>query len=75
MDFLRCSLRVKNFYKTQHALQTVAFNLQVRAAYKARPKVRMSVWEAMELLEKLVDDSDPDVSFTTCPLEFAMRRC
>jgi hypothetical protein len=42
--------------------QTVAYNIQARVDFKSRPRVRMSVWEAIEKLNTLVDDSDPDVS-------------
>jgi inositol oxygenase len=41
--------------------QTVDFNLEARAAFKERQRVYMSVWEAMELLNTFVDESDPDV--------------
>lgn len=42
--------------------QTMAFNIKARVDFKNRERVRMSVWEAMELLNTLVDESDPDVS-------------
>jgi len=54
--------RVKNFYKEQHEKQTVEFNLNARANFKKSVRARMGVWEAMELLNTLVDDSDPDTS-------------
>ncbi|TDL25296.1 DUF706-domain-containing protein [Rickenella mellea] len=54
--------RVKAFYKEQHEKQTVAFNLKVREDFKKRVRARMGIWEAMELLNTLVDDSDPDTS-------------
>lgn len=41
--------------------QTVEFNLKARAAFLDRKRVTMSVWEAMELLNTLIDESDPDV--------------
>lgn len=41
--------------------QTVEFNLKARAAFRSRKRVRMSVWQAIELLNTLVDESDPDV--------------
>jgi hypothetical protein len=44
------------------AKQTVYFNLQARLYFDTRKHVRMSVWEAIELLNNLVDESDPDVS-------------
>jgi hypothetical protein len=42
--------------------QTLKFNIDVRVKFKNRKKVRMSVWQAIEMLNTLVDDSDPDVS-------------
>lgn len=54
--------RVKKFYKEQHEKQTVEFNLNIRANFKKTVRARMGVWEAMELLNTLVDDSDPDTS-------------
>ena len=42
--------------------QTMAFNLQARAGFKNHKRVRMGIWEAIELLNTLVDESDPDVS-------------
>jgi hypothetical protein len=43
--------------------QTVAFNIQARVDFKSKKRARMSVWEAMELLNTLIDESDPDVRF------------
>ncbi|GJE85388.1 myo-inositol oxygenase [Phanerochaete sordida] len=54
--------RVKSFYREQHEKQTVEFNINVRAAFKKTVRARMGIWEAMELLNTLVDESDPDTS-------------
>ncbi|KAH9885183.1 DUF706-domain-containing protein [Xylariomycetidae sp. FL2044] len=54
--------RVKNFYKEQHTKQTVAYNLKVRNHLKTRPKEEMTVWEAIEKLNTMIDESDPDTS-------------
>jgi inositol oxygenase len=54
--------RVKSFYLEQHTKQTVAYNLQARVAFKARTRANMTIWEAMEKLSTLVDESDPDTS-------------
>jgi len=59
-DYENACDRVKNFYKEQHEKQTVAFNIKARVDFKNRVKRRMSVWEAMELLDTLIDESDPD---------------
>ncbi|CAL1698972.1 unnamed protein product [Somion occarium] len=54
--------RVKNFYKEQHEKQTMEFNLKIRANFKKTVRARMGIWEAVEMLDTLVDDSDPDTS-------------
>jgi hypothetical protein len=36
-----------------------------RIDFKTKKRARMSVWEAIELLDTLVDESDPDVSVVT----------
>ncbi len=41
--------------------QTVAFNIKARVDFKTRKRAHMGVWEAMEYLNTLVDESDPDV--------------
>ncbi|KAL0960263.1 hypothetical protein HGRIS_011893 [Hohenbuehelia grisea] len=54
--------RVKAFYREQHEKQTMAYNIKARVDFKNRKRVRMSVWEAMEMLNTLIDESDPDTS-------------
>ncbi|KZV79438.1 myo-inositol oxygenase [Exidia glandulosa HHB12029] len=56
--------RVKNFYREQHEKQTVEFNLKVRSEFKKTKRARMGVWEAIELLNTLVDESDPDTELS-----------
>ncbi|KAI0063850.1 DUF706-domain-containing protein [Artomyces pyxidatus] len=56
--------RVKNFYKEQHEKQTVEYNIQARVDFKSKVRARMSVWEAMEMLNTLVDESDPDTDLS-----------
>ncbi|KAI0353854.1 myo-inositol oxygenase [Trametes cingulata] len=56
--------RVKNFYREQHEKQTVEFNVRVRAEFKRTVHARMGIWEAIEKLNTLVDDSDPDTSLS-----------
>jgi inositol oxygenase len=51
---------VKEFYRLQHINQTFDFVKQKRADYLKFDKMEMSVWEAFDFLNKLVDDSDPD---------------
>lgn len=46
----------------QHRKQTLAYNIRIREHHTSRPKLRMTVWAALELLDQLIDDSDPDTS-------------
>lgn len=58
--------RVKNFYREQHYKQTVTYNLQARNRFysSTRPRPEMTIWEAMEKLNTLIDESDPDTSLS-----------
>jgi len=58
--------RVSGLYVEQHAKQTVAHNLAARQRFHSRMRVRpeMTVWEAMEKLDTLLDDSDPDTELS-----------
>ncbi|KAM3460276.1 hypothetical protein MY5147_003159 [Beauveria neobassiana] len=58
--------RVKNFYREQHAKQTVAYNLAARSRFHSasRPRPELTIWEAMEKLNTLIDESDPDTSLS-----------
>ncbi len=51
---------VKRFYQLNHRYQTVDFVRAKREEFLPRQKRRMGIWEAMEFLNELVDDSDPD---------------
>jgi inositol oxygenase len=55
---------VKEFYRLNHRHQTLDFVKAKRAEYLTRDHARMGVWEAMEYLNTLVDDSDPDTDLT-----------
>jgi inositol oxygenase len=52
---------VREFYRLNHRYQTLDFVRQKRAQYLKLDKCRMGIWEAMEYLNQLVDDSDPDI--------------
>lgn len=52
---------VKTFYHLNHRFQTFDFVKSKREQYLGLNKVQMSVWEAMEFLNTLIDDSDPDI--------------
>lgn len=52
---------VKEFYRLNHRYQTLDFVRQKRTQYLSLGKRQMGIWEAMEYLNQLVDDSDPDI--------------
>lgn len=52
---------VKEFYRLNHRYQTLEFVRQKREQYLGLTQRRMGIWEAMEYLNQLVDDSDPDI--------------
>ncbi|MED6171335.1 Inositol oxygenase 4 [Stylosanthes scabra] len=52
---------VEEFYRLQHINQTYDFVKKMREHYKKLDKAEMSIWECCELLNKVVDESDPDL--------------
>lgn len=56
--------RVKDFYEEQHEKQSVAYNIQARINFKTKVRAKMTVWEGLEKLNKLLDDSDPDTELS-----------
>jgi inositol oxygenase len=55
---------VEEFYRLNHRYQTLDFVLQKEKDYLSLDRRSMGVWEALEYLETLVDDSDPDLNLT-----------
>jgi inositol oxygenase len=55
---------VKEFYRLNHSHQTVDFVRAKRAQYLPPRYKSMGIWEAMEFLNTLVDDSDPDTDLS-----------
>ncbi|KVI12247.1 Inositol oxygenase [Cynara cardunculus var. scolymus] len=53
--------QVEEFYKMNHINQTYDFVKRMREEYKKLDKLEMSIWECCELLNEVVDDSDPDL--------------
>lgn len=52
---------VEEFYRVQHINQTYDYVKRMREAYGKLNKIEMSIWECCELLNNVVDDSDPDL--------------
>lgn len=55
---------VREFYRLNHKFQTWDFVQGKRAEYLSHSRRQMTVWEAMEYLNQLVDDSDPDTDLS-----------
>jgi inositol oxygenase len=55
---------VREFYRLNHTHQTLDFVLAKKRDYLSLSRRRMGIWEAMEFLNQLVDDSDPDTSLS-----------
>ncbi|KAL0308540.1 UNVERIFIED_CONTAM: Inositol oxygenase 2 [Sesamum radiatum] len=52
---------VEEFYRLNHINQTYDFVKKMREKYGKLDRVEMSIWECCELLNNVVDDSDPDL--------------
>jgi inositol oxygenase len=52
---------VREFYRLNHRFQTVDFVRSKQKQYLSLSRCEMGIWEAMEFLNQLVDDSDPDI--------------
>src|SRR5437588_198965 len=55
---------VREFYRLNHANQTREFVLSKKQQYGALNRGEMGIWEAMDFLNTLVDDSDPDTDLS-----------
>jgi inositol oxygenase len=55
---------VKELYSLNHTNQTLDFVLSKKKQYLSRTRRELGIWEAMELLDSLVDDSDPDTALS-----------
>ena len=55
---------VREFYRLNHRYQTRDFVQHKRREFLALNRKQMGIWEALEFLNQLVDDSDPDTNLT-----------
>jgi inositol oxygenase len=55
---------VREFYRLNHRHQTLDFVRAKKAEFLPRTRRVMGIWQAMEFLNTLVDDSDPDTDLT-----------
>jgi inositol oxygenase len=63
-DYTTAPPVVREFYRLNHTGQTREFAAAKHAEYGALSKTTMGIWEAMEFLNTLVDDSDPDTDLS-----------
>ncbi|KAI5664598.1 hypothetical protein M9H77_23921 [Catharanthus roseus] len=52
---------VEEHYRVNHINQTYDFVKRMRSEYEKLDKAEMSIWECCELLNDVIDDSDPDL--------------
>jgi inositol oxygenase len=55
---------VREFYRLNHTYQTREFVLEKKRQYGAKRRGEMGIWETLEYLNTLVDDSDPDTDLS-----------
>ncbi len=55
---------VREFYRLNHRGQTFAFVERKKAEYLKLDREELPTWEALEFLNTLVDDSDPDLELS-----------
>jgi inositol oxygenase len=55
---------VREFYRLNHTLQTREFVLAKKRQYTGRKRNEMGIWEALDYLNTLVDESDPDTDLS-----------
>ena len=55
---------MREFYRLNHTHQTRDFVLAKKREYAGLQRCEMSVWQALEFLNTLVDDSDPDTDLS-----------
>ncbi len=53
---------VKEFYRSNHTFQTLDFVLKKREQYLSLNRQKMGIWEAMEVFDTLIDESDGDLN-------------
>jgi inositol oxygenase len=63
-DYEHANPRVAEFYRQNHTHQTVDFVRTKKREYLGLNRKVMTVWETLDFLNTLVDDSDPDIDFT-----------
>jgi inositol oxygenase len=55
---------VREFYRLNHRYQTYAFVIEKEQQFLSLKRLEMTPWQALEYLNQLVDDSDPDIDLS-----------
>jgi inositol oxygenase len=55
---------VREFYRLNHQFQTHEFVQSKKKEFLSLDKRQMTIWEALDFLNTLVDDSDPDIQLS-----------
>ena len=63
-DYSKAAPGVREFYRLNHMHQTRDYTLAKKQEYAGLKKSKMSIWEALDYLNTLVDDSDPDTDLS-----------
>lgn len=63
-DYTNAPPVVREFYRLNHTQQTVAFNQAMREKWLGLNHKECGIWDLMEELNLLVDDSDPDTDLS-----------
>lgn len=63
-DYRNTTPGVTEFYRQNHTYQTREFVLEKKRQYTGLTKARMGIWEALDYLNTLVDESDPDTDLS-----------
>lgn len=60
-DYQNTTDSIREFYRLNHTHQTLSFVLKQKKKYYPLNKMRMTIWDAMEKLDAIIDESDPDL--------------
>ena len=63
-DYENTTPGVREFYRLNHLHQTRDFVREKKRDFGGRNRMKMGIWEAIEYLNTLVDDSDPDTDLS-----------
>jgi inositol oxygenase len=63
-DYSHTTPGVVEFYRQNHARQTHEFVQEKKRQYAGLTRSKMSIWEALDYLNTLVDESDPDTDLS-----------